>query len=156
MIGYKTTTTRLSVVFFLNLPPQPLSKPLFLPSVCEFLFFGLSFLALVGYWSAVPLQLGAESERAPCPAPVPPRCHRSIPNICLFFSFPMQASPPHHQKYLRGPVLDGPGAYSFWSGPLPTCSNVFVCLSHVCPHFVLCLKTAHFFFPAIPHPRSLI
>ena len=106
----------------------------------------------MGYWSAVPLQLGAESERAPCPAPVPPVCHRSIPNICLFFSSPMQASPPPQQKDLGGPVLDGPGAFSFWSGPLHTCTNVFVCLSCILPHFVPCLLTAHFFFPAIPHP----
>ena len=105
----------------------------------------------MGYCSAVPLQLGAESERAPCPAPVPPICHRSIPNICLFFSSPMQAPPPHHQKHLRGAVLDGPGAYSSWSGLLPTCTNVFVCLSCILPHFVPCLQTSHFFFPAIPH-----
>ena len=140
MIGVKSLTNRL---FFFEKkrisPTNPSPQHFFGPlSVCLF-FFGFSFLALVGCCSAVPLQLGADSDRAPSSAPVPPSCLRSIPNICLFFSSPMQAPPPPpHQKYLRGPGLAGPGAYSIWSEPLPTCSNVFVCLSYVCPHFVLC------------------
>jgi hypothetical protein len=109
----------------------------FLPVYC--FFFGLTFLALVGYCSAVSLQL-AESDRAPCTAPVPPVCHLAIHNICLFLSSPMQASPPPppQQNHLGGPVLDGPGAFSFWSAPLHTCTIVFVCLSCIpppCPMF---------------------
>ena len=84
------------------------------------------------YCSAVPLQLGAESERAPCPAPVPPSCHCSIPNICLFFPSPMQAPPPPPRSTfadpvwtVRAPVLSGLPP----STPIPFCSSV--CLA--CP-----------------------
>jgi hypothetical protein len=141
---------------FLNLPHQPLSKPLFLPSVCVFLFFGLAFLALVGYCSAVPLQLGAESDRAPSPAPVPCVCHLSIHNISRFFPSPMQAvRTPPQQNHLGGPVLDGRGAFSFWSVALHTCTIVFVCLSFMPPHLVPCSLTPHFCFLLSRTQRSL-
>ena len=70
-------------------------------SVC-FFFFSWTFFALVGYCSAVPLCLGAESDRAPCPAPVTCVCHLSTHNISRFFPSPMQASPPPPQKVSFG------------------------------------------------------
>ena len=71
----------------------------FWPAVCVFPW---TFLASVGYCSAVPLCLGAESDRAPCPAPVTCVCHLSTHNISRFFPSPMQASPPPPQKVSFG------------------------------------------------------
>jgi hypothetical protein len=92
MIGYKSTTSRVSVVFFFESPaPNPLQTTFFCPlSVC-FYFFALAFLALV------------ESNRAPSPAPVPCVCHLSIHYISRFFSSPMQAvrPPPLAESSLR-------------------------------------------------------
>ena len=112
-----------------------------------FLFFGFTFWALVGYWSAVPLQLGAESDRALCPAPVTPSCHRSIRNISLFFSSPMQASPPPPTRStfadpfwtVRAPIL-------FGLVPFPPARMSSSVCPATPPHFVPCSLTAHFFF----------
>jgi hypothetical protein len=97
--------------------------------LCVSFFFALAFLALVGYCSAVPLQLGAESERAPSPAPVPCVCHLSNSQYFSFFFLAHAGSPPlpPQQNHLGGPALDGPGAFSFWSVALHTCTIVFVC-----------------------------
>ena len=52
----------------------------------------------------LPCQLGAESDRAPCPAPFTCHCHLSTHNIYRFFPSPMQAVRPPSRI-----------TFSFWS-----------------------------------------
>ena len=68
--------------FFESPAPTPLQTTFFCP-------LSVTFLALVGYCSAVPLQLGADSDRAPCPAPVACVCHLSTHHISRFFPSPI-------------------------------------------------------------------
>ena len=155
MIGYKNTTTRLSVVFFFETPaPTPLQTTFFTPLSVWFFFLGLTFLALVGYCSAVPLQLGAESERAPCPAPVPPIYHCPIPNICLFFPSPMQAPPPPPPETLSRSRFGRSGRLFFlvWSpSHLHECLRLSVLLTPLlCPMFA----NVSLFFLCYPTPNG--
>ncbi len=128
--------------------PQHFFGPL---SVC-FFFFGFPFFALVGYCSAVSLQLGAESDRAPCPAPVPPSCHRSIRNICLFVSSPMQAPLPHTPEVPSRTRFGRSGRLFFlvWSpSHLHECLRLSVLHTPpLCPMFA----NGSLFFFAILHP----
>jgi hypothetical protein len=139
MIGYKSTTSRVSVVFFFESPaPTPLQTTFFALCLCvSFFCFGPFGVGGVLQCSTSPL--GTELERAPSPAPVPCFCHLSIHNISCFSPSPMQAVRPPQQNHLGGPVLDGLGAFSFWSVALHTCTIGFVCLSFMprppCPMF---------------------
>ena len=133
-------------------PTNPSPKHFFGPlSGCLF-FFDFSFLALVGCCSAVPLQLGADSDRAPSPAPVPPSCLRSIPNICLFFSSPMQAPPPPPPEVPSRTRFGRSGRLFFlvWSpSHLLECLRLSVLrMPPLCPMFA----NGSLFFPCYPAP----
>ena len=66
-----------------------------MPSVCVPV---LSPVLLLSPVTVLPCQLGAESDRAPCPAPFTCHCHLSTHNISRFFPSPMQAAPPPPQQ----------------------------------------------------------
>ena len=116
-----------------------------MPSVCVPV---LSPVLLLSPVTVLPCQLGAESDRAPCPAPFTCHCHLSTHNISRFFSSPMQEALPSPSRIT---LTDPFWAFSIWSAPLHTCTIVFVCLSCMPPHLVPCSLTSHFFFFAIPH-----
>jgi hypothetical protein len=78
--------------FFQISRTNPSPNHFFCPPLCLSIFFwALIVLALRGYCSAGLCQIGVDSDRAPCPAPVSCVCHVLLPNISLFFSSPMQA-----------------------------------------------------------------
>jgi hypothetical protein len=118
------------------------------PLMCSFCFFGICGLnppKIGGYCDPVPPQLGAESDRAPCPTPVVCDCCDSLPKRSRVLPSPSRL----FRTYQRNPkfrtVLAGLGAYISWSGPLHTCTVLFVPLSSLTPHFVPCSLTSHFF-----------
>ena len=139
------------VFFFFKSPaPTPL-KITFLSPLCLSVFFwALNFLVLRGYCSAGSRQLGTDYNRALCPAPVSCVCHALILNISLLLPFSSRHSGKPQQNHFSRPVLDGPGFCASGSGPLHTCTILFVCLSFMPPHFVPCFLTPHFFFSAPP------
>jgi hypothetical protein len=99
-------------------------------------------------------QLGTDYNRALCPAPDSCVCHALILNISLLLPFSISRhSGKPQQNHLSRPVLDGPGLCASGSGPLHTCTILFVCLSFMPPHFVPCFLTPHFFFLPLP-PRT--
>ena len=133
--------------------PAPTPQNHFLSPLCLSVFFwALNFLVLLGYCSAGPRQLGTDYNRALCPAPVSCVCHALILNISLLLPFSSRQSGKPQQNHLSRPVLDCPGFCASGSGPLHTCTILFVCLSFMPPHFVPCFLTPHFFFlPPPPH-----
>ena len=107
-------------------------------------------IGLGGFCNPVPPQVGAESDRAPCPAPVVCDCRVSLPKISLVLPSPSRLSRTHQRNSKFRTVLAGPGAYTSWSGPLHTCTILFVSLSSLLPHFVPCSQPSHFFFLLSP------
>ena len=106
-----------------------------------------------GYCSAVPPQLGAESDRAPCPAPVVCARRLSLPTTSLVLPSPCRLSLPHQRNLNSLAGLAGPGAYTSWSGPLHTCTILFVSLfcppsPTLCPIFA---SVSLFLFCCSPH-----
>ncbi len=99
------------------------------------------------YCNAVPPQLGAESDRGACPAPVMCDCRVSLPKSSLVLPSPCKLFHTHQWNPKFRTVLAGPGAYTSWSGPLHTCTILSVSLSSQPPHFVPCSLTSRFFFP---------
>ena len=154
MIGQKLGRSQLPPVVFFA-PTNPSQKHFFSPLSVGSSFWGLAFLACVRHYTLVPFQLGADSSRPLCPAPVPPCCHLSNRNISLFFLSPMEAFPP--------PPAESPGLTRFgrsgnlfflvWSPP-----NLHACLRlsvlHAPPPCPLFANVPHFFFcypaPTVP------
>ena len=142
--------------FFFQISCTNPSQNHFLSPLCLSIFFwAVNFLVLRGYCSAGPRQLGTDYNRALCPAPVSCVCHALILNISLLLPVSSRHSGKPQQNHLSRPVLDGPGFCAPGSGPLHTCTILFVSLSSLPPHFVPCSLTSHFFFPAVPPTFSL-
>jgi hypothetical protein len=71
MIGENSSSTDVFVfVFFESAAPNPKKKHFFASFSLAFFFWAWAGMVLGGYCSAVPPQLGAEKDRALCPAPV--------------------------------------------------------------------------------------
>ena len=70
-----------------------------MPSVCVPV---LSPVLLLSPVTVLPCQLGVDSDRAPCPAPVSCVCHLSTHNISRYFPSLMQAAPHPQQKVSFG------------------------------------------------------
>jgi hypothetical protein len=127
-----------SVFFFFKSPaPTPLKSTFLSPLCLSVFFWALNFLVS---------QLGTDYNRALCPAPVSCVCHAFVLNISLLLPVSSRQSGKPQQNHLSRPVLDGPGFCASWSGPLHTCTILFVCLSFMPPHFVPCFLAPHFFF----------
>ena len=99
--------------------------------------------------TVLPCQLGAESDRAPCPAPVTCHCHLSTHNISRFFSSPMQAVRPPSRI-----------TFSFWSvapflfGLLPcTPARLYSSVCPSCPPPCPMFPNASIFF-CYPAPNG--
>ena len=117
-----------------------------MPSVCVPVLSPVLPLSPV---TVLPCQLGAESDRAPCPAPFTCHCHLSTHNIPRFFPSPMQEVCPPSRI-----------TFSFWSvapflfGLLPcTPPRLYSSVCPSCPPTLSHLSNASFFFFAILHPK---
>jgi hypothetical protein len=112
MIGYKSTTSGMFLVF-LNLPHQPLSKPLPPPSACLFLFLGFD---LFGVGRA--------------------RADVSLRNISLFFIAPVACVWHVSLRYIslffiaHAGSLQTPSRITF-ANPFWTVRAPFACVWHV-------------------------
>jgi hypothetical protein len=121
-------------VFFLNLPHAPTPKKItfYAPLSLAFCFWAWAGMGLGGYCSVVPPQLGAESDRAPCSAPVVCACFVSLPKTSLALPSQCRLSRKHQRNPKFLPVLAGPGAYACWSAPR-TPARFFSSLCPPCP-----------------------
>jgi hypothetical protein len=133
--------------FFMNLPHQPLSKPLFLPSACVFLFFcfGLFGVGGVLQCSASPTRcrIGQSSLSCSCPLCLPSLTSQYFSFVSLVHA---GSPPPPSRVTLANP---------FWTVRAPflfgmhDCSRLSVLHAPPpCPMF----PNASFLFFAIPHP----
>jgi hypothetical protein len=155
MIGQILASTGMFVPFFLKSPaPTPIQTKI-LSFVCLLTFSGWTFWGRRGYCSAVPVDLEPDSNRSPSPAP--PSCvyHLSLCNISLLSPSRCRQSLAPQQIDPHQSVLDSPDAFSSWYVSLRTCPIVFVCQSGMLPSLVPCCLPSHFFFSALPVPRTL-
>ena len=104
--------------------------------------------------TAVPGGQRGGMSRAPFSVPPPCNQFHTLPTFCLLLPFQCRQARAQYPKAPHQAGLRGPGSCSFWSGPLHTCTILFVCLSFMPPHFVPCLLTPYFFFPAPPYPPT--
>ena len=122
--------------FFSNSLDQPLSKALFGPCVCLRFFWSGTWMGKRGYCTAAPRWWRGGMSRAPFSTP--PQCNQflTLVKISLPFCFQCRRARSQYPKDPHQGGLRGPGACSFWSGPLSTYTILFVCLSFMPPHFV--------------------
>ena len=107
----------------------------------------LSPVLLLSPVTVLPCQLGAESDRAPCPAPFTCHCHLSTHNISRFFPRPcrLPAPPPAEGEFGRSGRL----LYLVCS-PAHMYDCLRLSVMHAPPPCLMFANVSLFFF-AIPH-----
>ena len=134
--------------------PTPSKNHFWCPCVCLRFFWSGTWMGKRGYCTAAPRWRRGGMSRAPFSTP--PQCNQflTLLKITLPFRFQCRRARSQYPKDPHQGGLRGPGACSFWSAPLHTCTILFVCLSFMPPPFVPCVLTPYFFFPAPPHPPT--
>ena len=118
------------------LPPKNKKNTSPPPLVWLRFFWSGTWMGKRGYCTAVPGGQRGGMRRARFSTP--PQCNQflTLLKITLPFCFQCRRARSQYPKDPHQGGLRGPGACSFWSGPLHTYTILFVCVSFMPPHFV--------------------